>query len=85
MTAPQVPFGTDVKNWVETTNLISQGLGDPSQVPDGDLVTSINQANTLVGSTGALTTTDQSDIVSALNEAVRDAWTMAIAIGTPLN
>lgn len=59
-----------VSTWVSKTNTVASQLGDLSLLTIGgaDIVTAINRIDSNVGTVSSLTTTDKSDIVSAINE-----------------
>lgn len=59
-----------VSTWVSKTNTVASQLGDLSLLTIGgaDIVTAINRIDSNVGTVSSLTTTDKSDLVSAINE-----------------
>lgn len=68
-----------VSTWVTKTNTIASDLGDRSLLTIGgsDIVTAANRLDSNIGTISSLTTTDKSDLVSAINE-VQNAATAAL-------
>lgn len=83
MAIPQVPFGTDIEGWVNTTNQISNELGDKSLLNGGfaDVVSALNSEVTNVGVLDNLQTTDKTSLVNALNEVKRTAFVLNLILG----
>jgi hypothetical protein len=76
-----------VETWVEKTNEIASSVGDVADLPTGN-TTTVGAINTIHDSLGTLTdleTPDQSDLVTATNEAIANALVMTLAIGTTVN
>jgi len=74
-----------VSTWVTKTNTIASNLGDIASLSSGDsnTVDAINATDSNIGTTSSLTTTDKSDIVSAINEIDAELGTItAGAMGT---
>ena len=70
MAITTVNLSDPVSTWVTKTNTIATQLGDLALVTIGgsDLVTAANRLDSNIGTMSTLTTTDKSDLVSAINE-----------------